>query len=347
DRLGAAGLSYGPAFRGLRAVWRHGDDLYAEAALPDSVAREAEGYGLHPALLDAVLHALALRAGEGREETASLPFVWSGVHLSAVGASAVRVRLSPAGEDAVTLWVADATGEPIAAADSLLLRELSSAELAPTDTTVRDSLFRLDWIPLPDVTPGSPADWTLLGALPIPEEAHTRYADLAALKDALDAGASVPETVIVPVNTRSRDITEVAAETLTLVQDWLAAPRLTGARLVFVTSGAVGDDVTDTVGAAVWGLVRSAASEHPDRFGLADVDGSAESYRALAGCLEAAELLIRDGRVRVPRVVRMAGGGVLVPPVVAPGMSWRLDVVARGRLDGVALVAEEPRALGP
>ncbi|MDG9715512.1 type I polyketide synthase [Streptomyces sp. DH24] len=345
ERLGSAGLSYGPAFRGLREVWRSGDDeWFVAAALPDSVAGGTAGFGVHPALLDAVLHVLGLWERDGSQ--ASLPFLWSGVELTATGASSVRVRVSRQGEDAVALRVADATGAPVAGIESLLLRPVTATASAAA-TAVRNSLFRLDWVPLPDIAPGSTEAWAVLGTPPPTLDGRVRhYDDLTALTDALNAD-DAPGTVLVPVRTAGRAVTDVAAETLALVRGWLAEPRPTGARLVFVTSGAVGTEATDLAGAAVWGLVRSAASEHPGRFALADLDASAQSYDALAGCLGShGELLVRDGRVRVPRLVRAATDDVLLPPDGAGG-GWRMDVVAKGRLDGVALVPEEPRPLGP
>ena len=36
--LAAAGYGYGPAFRGLRAAWRRGEDVFAEVALPEEAA---------------------------------------------------------------------------------------------------------------------------------------------------------------------------------------------------------------------------------------------------------------------------------------------------------------------
>ncbi|WP_039936375.1 polyketide synthase dehydratase domain-containing protein, partial [Streptomyces himastatinicus] len=120
ERLASTGLAYGPAFQGLRDVWRHGEDLFVEAALPEPLAGDASAYGLHPALLDTVLHALGLRgqAAEG----ASLPFLWSGVSLSAVGAAAVRVHLTVRGTGEVGLRVADTAGDPVAEVESLVLR---------------------------------------------------------------------------------------------------------------------------------------------------------------------------------------------------------------------------------
>ena len=69
EQLAAAGYGYGPAFRGLRAAWRQGDELFAEAALPEEAAQEAGSFGVHPALLDAVLHAAGLAGMSGEPES--------------------------------------------------------------------------------------------------------------------------------------------------------------------------------------------------------------------------------------------------------------------------------------
>ena len=57
ERLAEIGLVYGEAFRGLRAAYTVGAEVYAEVELPEGVSGEASGYGIHPALLDAALHA--------------------------------------------------------------------------------------------------------------------------------------------------------------------------------------------------------------------------------------------------------------------------------------------------
>ncbi|MBL1102895.1 polyketide synthase dehydratase domain-containing protein, partial [Streptomyces coffeae] len=200
ERLAGAGLVYGPAFRGLRGVWKQGEDLFVEAALPEHVADEASGFGLHPALLDTVLHALGLRGESG--EGALLPFLWSGVSLSAVGASAVRVRLTPRGTGEIGLRVADATGDPVAEVSSLVLRPVSLAELTAAGSTTTDSLFRLDLLPAPVSEPGDLGVWAVLGesgewcgaGVPV-----TGYGDLAGLVAAVDGGAVVPDMVVLPV----------------------------------------------------------------------------------------------------------------------------------------------------
>jgi hypothetical protein len=55
-------------------------------------AQSADGYGLHPALLDAALHVLGLADDGGGEGLVLLPFEWSEVSLVATGARELRVR---------------------------------------------------------------------------------------------------------------------------------------------------------------------------------------------------------------------------------------------------------------
>ncbi|WP_398878585.1 polyketide synthase dehydratase domain-containing protein, partial [Streptomyces prunicolor] len=56
ERLAEAGYEYGPVFQGLRSAWRDGELVYAEVVLPDEPVGSAQGFGIHPALLDAALH---------------------------------------------------------------------------------------------------------------------------------------------------------------------------------------------------------------------------------------------------------------------------------------------------
>ncbi|MGW6894274.1 SDR family NAD(P)-dependent oxidoreductase, partial [Streptomyces chartreusis] len=342
ERLGSAGLSYGPAFRGLEAVWRSGADWFVQATLPEAATGGGEGYGVHPALLDSVLHVLGLWEHDGTR----LPFLWSGVELSAVGASTIRVRLTPRGDDSVELRVADATGEPVATIDSLLLRPVTLSELETGDSFVRDALFRVDWRPLGETADARSTEWAVLSG----DMARygTPYTDLEALRTALDAGTQAPSTVALPVTTApARPLRETVTETLGTIQEWLREPRLADSRLLIVLSGPADDEepLTDPSAAAVRGLVRTAMTEHRGRIALADLDLDSASWETLAAVPETVdEVLIRRGSARVPRLARLAGGDVLMPPM-GVGAGWRMDVVAQGRLDGVALVAEEPRAL--
>src|SRR6185312_13209974 len=109
-------------------------------------------------------------------------------------------------------------------------------------------------------------------------------------------------------------------------QAWLAEPRLADARLVVVTRGATAADAVDLAGAGVWGLLRSAQSEHPGRFFLLDLEPDADARddavtEAALRAVHAAEpqAALRDGRVLVPRLTRAGDRGLPTVP------AWRLD----------------------
>ena len=57
-RLSARGLDYGPAFQGLTGIWRLGEAIYGQVALPAGTSSGASEYDIHPALFDAALHVL-------------------------------------------------------------------------------------------------------------------------------------------------------------------------------------------------------------------------------------------------------------------------------------------------
>ncbi|MFI6449793.1 type I polyketide synthase, partial [Kitasatospora sp. NPDC050543] len=339
-----AGFGYGPVFQGLRAAWRLGDDVYAEVRLPDSARDDAAGFGLHPALLDAALHAVGI--GDLLEESGGgrLPFAWSGVTLHAAGASALRVRMSPAGRDTVSLELADESGRPVASVASLAMREVSAEQVRAASGGPTESLYRMEWTALP-VSAAPAGRWAVLGADGFGAQA---YADLAALGVSVDAGHPVPDAVFLALEPReAADVASAARSALHgvlgTVQEWLADERFAASRLVLVTRRAVGTEVEDLVHAPVWGLVRSAQSENPGRFVLLDVDGPGVPNELLSAALAAGEpeLAVREGVVRVPRLARVA-----VDPQAGPvfgGTGTVLVTGASGLLGGLVarhLVAE-------
>jgi NADP-dependent 3-hydroxy acid dehydrogenase YdfG/acyl carrier protein len=102
------------------------------------------------------------------------------------------------------------------------------------------------------------------------------------------------------------------------VQQWLTEDLLSPARLVVMTRGAVAigprEGVADLAAAAVWGLVRAAQAENPDRLLLADLppEGSAVDTDALQVLAAAsgsgeAELAVRDKIAYGRRLIRLAG----------------------------------------
>ncbi|MFF5720924.1 type I polyketide synthase [Streptomyces buecherae] len=144
-RLTQGGVEYGPAFRGLRKVWRADGEVCAEVSLPETMADEAARYGIHPALLDAVLHAVAVGGVVPGDGVGRLPFVFGGVSWWAVGASVLRVRLRGLGGESLSIEVADGAGRPVGEVASLGLRAFSADAVANVGG-VGDSLFGVEWV---------------------------------------------------------------------------------------------------------------------------------------------------------------------------------------------------------
>ncbi|MFF2655711.1 polyketide synthase dehydratase domain-containing protein, partial [Streptomyces sp. NPDC058045] len=328
-QLTEAGYGYGPAFQGLTAAWHKDGHLYAEVRLADDASADAEGYGIHPALLDATLHA-GLVSSDLREGV-RLPFIWSGVSLFAAGASAVRVQLSPQGTDALSLRIADLSGRPIAAVDRLLTRPAIAQHLKRAALAARqDALFRLGWTPATAGEPVAEDDWTLLDASsPVPGAGKLAGKPFAVLVLDPTGGAELKEGV-----------RTVAAQVLGAVQSWLSDDGNADSRLVLVTRNAFTalpqDAAPDPVHGALWGLVRSAQTENPDRFVLLDVDADTDLARILPQALGTGEpeLAARAGELLTPHVAALTEGGALVPPAEP---HWRVDVSAPGTLDNLAL----------
>ncbi|ARQ72082.1 hypothetical protein CAG99_00555 [Streptomyces marincola] len=353
--VAGAGYGYGPAFRGLRGVWRRGEDeVFAEVVLPEGERERAGGFGMHPALLDAVLHGALVM--DGGVSGLRLPFVWSGVSLVASGAVSVRVRLVRSGVDGLSVVVADGVGGLVARVESLVLRPVSVGQLSAAAGVGAEleSLFRVEWAPVGGEVPGagvgSAADWVVLGE----DGVGLGVARVGALGE-LEGGV-VPSVVVLPLvsgGVGAGGAVGVAGEVLEWVREFVADERLAGSRLVVVTRGAVaagvGEDVTDLAHAPVWGLIRSAQSELPDRLLLVDIDRDGDEH--LVSAVEAAltsgesQVVVRGGVVLVPRLVRVvSGGGVgLVPPVGE--VAWSVQSVGGGTLESLALVGE-PGARG-
>ncbi|MEV7020447.1 SDR family NAD(P)-dependent oxidoreductase, partial [Streptomyces sp. NPDC093991] len=357
-----AGYGYGPAFLGLRAAWRRQDEVFAEIALPEEQHAEAERFGLHPALLDAALQAVGLiPVGDAdvEEGVVRLPFSWSDVSLSAVGARSARVRLAVAGTDAVSIDVADASGQPVAHVGRLELRSVRREQLTATVESARtaagnDTLFALRWTPVPAAPSAGPETWAVVGADvlgPGDGPSLDSFPDLAALRSAVAAGAPVPGVVLLsppaaPEGGLAQAAEAVTGALLTAAQEWLADDATDGARLVVVTRGAVAagpdEDVADLTASAVWGLIRTAQTEAPGRFLLVDLDPAGDGADEVVGAVTAAlaadetQVAVRGGEVLAPRLARADTDGALVPP--AGTDAWRLDTAASGTLDGLRLL---------
>jgi acyl transferase domain-containing protein/acyl carrier protein len=246
--VAGAGYDYGPAFRGLRRAWRRGDELYVEVELGDS-DRSAGGFVVHPALLDAVLHALALDPGRD-PQTVALPFAWEDVAPHASVGAAARARISPAGPHAVAVELADDVGRPVLSVRAIAMRPVSTASFERVVHVV---------------------DWQAVSAT---ATRTTRWTSWPATVD------PVPPVVVADVRGRSLaggtpvEVRAAAVDALQMVREWMEDERVAQSTLLVVTSGAVGPEVTDPAASAVWGLIRSAQAEDPGRLVLADITGA-------------------------------------------------------------------------
>ncbi|MEU4644277.1 SDR family NAD(P)-dependent oxidoreductase [Micromonospora sp. NPDC023814] len=294
DRLCAGGYDYGPVFQGVGRAWQRGDEIFADVTLPADAAA-TEGFLLHPALLDASLHALALLADAGADDGIALPFSWTGLQVHARGATALRVRLTRDG-DGVDVVLADPSGAPVASVRHVALRPITPDRLA-LGPSGSGGGYELRWVPAAPVRSDQPVVWL----------------------DELTASDQVPDLVFTELPPGGDDPHPTVAAALDLAHRWLVDPRYRAARLAVVTRRAVGDQSRDLAQAAAWGLLRSAQSEHPGRFALIDLDDDPASRQALAAAGSAGEpqVAVRAGGLLVPRL-RPSAADSLVPETGAP-----------------------------
>ncbi|GAA1404247.1 hypothetical protein GCM10009639_49990 [Kitasatospora putterlickiae] len=288
ERLAERGFGYGPAFQGLRAVWRLDGEVHAEVALP--AGRAAEDFGIHPVLLDAALQATNfLSIAEPEPGHVLLPFAWNDVALFAARPTALRVHARQTGPHAFSLVLTDPAGGPVASVGSLALRQVPVDRLTGLGGAGADHLYQVGWTPL---------------ALPADAASVT-----PAVLDLTTGPAGGPEG--------ARALLGRVSEFL---HQGLADPARSGEPLVVATGLPDADPAVN----AVWGLVRSVQQEQPGRVVLLGGEGvgfpaAAVAPSVVGGLLATGEsqALWQDGGVTVPRLARAGvaakGGGVLDP----------------------------------
>ncbi|MFD9407351.1 SDR family NAD(P)-dependent oxidoreductase [Streptomyces sp. NPDC059989] len=357
DRLAEQGFGYGPLFQGLRRLWQQGDDVFAEVALAEELTADAGEFALHPALLDTALH-LLLPGVAGSDRQAGLPFAWSGVTVHATGASVLRVRATFSGPDAASFLIADGAGAPVATVEELTLRPISREALQGAGAAQNDALFRLDWAALATRESAAAAfdasGWALIGSAGhqlTGAAGATVHQDLAALTGSVTEGAPAPAVVLLPIpRGGSVDAHTAGAEAHRILQTlrtWLADDRFAETRLIALVHGAQsvlsGEPVTDLAAATVWGLLRSAQTENPDRFVLLDTDSLRIPAAALDAAVDAGEvqLALRSGNLHAARVARPTGS--LTAPDVP---EWRVVAPVKGTLANLS-IAPCPEVAAP
>ncbi|MFD7842654.1 SDR family NAD(P)-dependent oxidoreductase [Nocardia sp. NPDC059764] len=320
--LAERGYRYGPAFRGVRSLWARAGEAFAEIALPDSVRDQAGEFGIHPALLDSALHAILLGGliPAPPNGSVAVPFSWEHVGLRGIGSNALRVhaRVSDSGGERISLTFTDQAGSPVGEVGALTLRAIAAGALTESR---RDRLgYHVDWVarPQPD---GGTVDVVWAGTAPdgdyeiatIGERRHV----VASIEPATTTG-SVPESVrrtVIDVATRVRRLLDGDDPVVVVTRRAVAAEA--GERI-------------DPASAAVWGLLRTAQSENPDRIRLVDIGGDGalragvESASTIA---DESQLAVRGSAVYVPRVTRDSGA------LTAPdGAAFALTLRDRGTL---------------
>ncbi|MEV6730901.1 type I polyketide synthase [Streptomyces sp. NPDC051364] len=258
------------------------DGPVTEVALDGSALRDAGRYGVHPALLDAAVRTVV--------PDGMLPSVWTGVSLLASGAGALQVRPGGTSAEGTGLQLTDPTGQPVMTVDAVRGTPFSPEQAGIAGALPHDALFRLEWTEC---------------ALP----AQDRALDIVTVATGEDVAASagsatsIPDVLLYEAEAASAAAADPRASVnaaLAVLQAWLAEPALAETRLAVVTG-----DCADPDAAAVWGLVRSAQSEHPDRIVLADLDDVSRSALAAVVLSGEPQLRVREGVAEVPRLVRV------------------------------------------
>ncbi|WP_425564014.1 SDR family NAD(P)-dependent oxidoreductase [Saccharothrix xinjiangensis] len=314
--LADQGYQYGPAFRCVRSGRLADGVVLAEVELPARTG--ADGFLLHPALLDAAVQCAALGGFFPDDGLIRVPHVLRDVRLRTGGSRRLLVSVSRAGEDAVRVQCADESGGPVCLIGELVMTAIEPRRLVEA---AEELLHHVEWVPaaLPAVRPAG--RWAIAGD----------DDELAAAVRA--AGAELvqdrPDVVLAVVRAEGPEIAAVrdaSTRALALLQRWLPTP----AHLLIVTEGFT---TGDPAAAAVWGLVRSAQSEEPGRITLLDQFPADPAVLLAAAAGDEPRYAVVAGQVCAPGLTS-AVDGALRPPAAG----WRLET-GDGTFDGLRLVA--------
>ncbi|WP_374202691.1 SDR family NAD(P)-dependent oxidoreductase [Amycolatopsis sp. GM8] len=286
ERLAAHGYDYGPAFQGLRALWRSEGVVFAEVELPDGVRRDGEA----ACLFDAALHARivdTLEDGRPSGDRLDVPHSWRHVRVHATPSGRLRVRITSSGEGAFALDVADEQARPVLSVGEILTRPIDPHSL--TAKTHRP--HEVAWVPGSLVAADSGIGTSVL--------------DLRGSS----AGGEVAE-----------DARAALHQVLGRIRETVGSPQGTDDALVVITGNAVAAGAADRIEglaqAAVWGLVRTAQNEYPGRVRVIDADEHESSLSLLPQVIAAGQpqVALRRGEILLPRLRPVSGS-----PAGAPG----------------------------
>ncbi|XMN10908.1 type I polyketide synthase [Streptomyces griseobrunneus] len=356
----ANGLDYGPAFRGLRELACRDGVYYARVSLPGAL--DPADHGLHPSLFDAALQVVVAGLMEaGAVPGPLVPFIWSDVELFRAAGRELTVRVSfESGVDEdlapATVWLADPAGHPVARIGRLKFQRGRRRGHPFAEHLYRVGFERVHPVaetpdPAGTLVVGDAELAAGLGADVVP--------DLDTLVMRLDVRADTPRRLLFALpdcaSAQWYDAERSAAEALRTLQVCFGDARLQGAELVWITRDAVSSSPGDQVGnwahAAVWGMVRTARTEQPERvLRLIDLDPGTPDFRLLARVIETGgepECVLRGETAHVPRARPTVEE---VDALVLPDEgSWHLHQRQDDQLDVIAATHDEgaPEPVAP
>ncbi|MFE7798661.1 type I polyketide synthase [Nocardia sp. NPDC057440] len=318
----AAGLEYGASFIGVDAAWRSGDTVFSEVTLNQEFP--AERFRLHPALFDMVMHAgiacLIWPDHQGNIAEGKLLFRWGGTQIHTTSTvTTLRVMAIRRSGEAITVVAVDQDGSPVVTIDEAVMRSYDVQQFRATLPGGRAARYGMRWatVEMPDGRT-STRSAAVLGAARV-DGIDERYPDLTTLASA----STVPDVVVwseaaAPHGGSTPSARDRVNAALRTVRDWLADERFARSQLVVMTSraAALPDETPDTASAAVWGLIRSAQTEYPERIVLLDADQSVGaqhiSVDSIRTVLETGEpqAATRGDHVLIPRLEALTSGDV-------------------------------------
>src|SRR5215472_4455485 len=173
DSLNKLGLQYGPSFRGIRELYVGQHEVLTKVQLPDGLA-DAQ-YVMHPAFLDACLHAypLVLNGAEkirSDRHSSYLPISLAEFrcYQDGIDKAWVHTTLRSVEKDdtqVVDIRIYDMAERPVAELEGLAVRLLPLDKVVPTRAGTDDVFYRASWQKSPRVAASAqdcaPASWVI------------------------------------------------------------------------------------------------------------------------------------------------------------------------------------------
>ena len=151
--LASAGIGYGPAFRGLGALWASGAEAFAEVALPDRV--DGVRGDVHPALLDACFQTVAAIGDLAPDAPGNvlLPTGWDALWLEGPLPNRLlcHARIAEGGEGAdpahrVDLVLYRPGGAPLGGVRGFTVRRATRSNLLrAAEGNTQELLYEMTW----------------------------------------------------------------------------------------------------------------------------------------------------------------------------------------------------------